>query len=288
MKLGQIDVNIVPDGYFKLDGGVMFGQAPRVLWEKLVKPDRRNRIRLGLNCLLIQTPRQKILVDTGIGSKFNDSLKESYGVNASRLLRNLRAMGITAKDVTHVVLSHLHFDHCGGATKFNRKNQAVPTFPRAKYLVQRTAWEDALHPNERGRASFHKEDFLPLEARGQLTLLDGDAELAPGILLKVTNGHCRGHQIILVNHGGHRLAYFGDVIPTPHHLTLPYITALDQFPEETLDRKREFLALAEREGWLLTFGHGYDCSSGYLDRHRGQIRLRPFDLNDTAPAKKPG
>ncbi|MBI4233402.1 MAG: MBL fold metallo-hydrolase [Chloroflexi bacterium] len=278
MKIGKMEVCLLSDGVFKLDGGVLFGQVPKVVWERKVKPDRRNRVLLGLNSLLILSADGNILVDTGVGTKVSDTQKEIYGLGNTKLLKNLRDIGLSPRDIRTVILSHLHFDHCGGSTRQNRRGEMVPTFPKAQYLVQRAAWDDASQPNERGKASFHQDDFQPLLGREQMELLDGDKEVASGVFLKVTNGHCRGHQMVLVNHGGTKMAFLGDLVPTPHHLALPYITALDQFPEETLEQKRELLKTAEREGWLIVFAHGHDQRAGYLERRDGRLCLRPVTL----------
>lgn len=271
-------VRILSDGIIKFDGGMMFGQVPKVCWEEKVATDRRNRVTLGLNCLLIQIGSKTVLVDTGVGSKELDHERDTYGLVPSRLMKGLRGLGLSAKDIDTVILTHLHFDHCGGCTKLDRVGNLVPTFPRAKYYVQRVCWEDARSPNERCQEVYRDEDFHPIEETGQLELLDGDTEIFPGLWVKVTDGHARGHQIVLVNHGGERIAFLGDLVPTPHHLDLATISARDQFPEETLERKREFLGQAEKQGWLLIFPHATGQNAGYLERRNGHSALRPVEL----------
>ena len=271
---------ILSDGIIKFDGGIMFGQEPKVSWENKVANDRRNRITLGLNCLLLQLGGKTVLIDAGVGSKELDQEKETYGLVPSRLTKSLKGIGISPKEVDAVVLTHLHFDHSGGCTRLDRTGTLVPTFPKARYYVQRVCWEDACNPNERCKEVHRSEDFRPIEESGQLELLDGDSEIFPGLGLhvKVTDGHARGHQAVLVNHGGERLAFLGDLVPTPHHLNLGAISAFDQYPEDTLYMKREFLTQAERHGWLLIFYHGYDHKAGYLERRNGDPYLRPVDL----------
>ena len=256
----------------------MFGQVPKVSWEDKVATDRRNRITLGLNCLLIQIGNKTILVDSGVGSKELDHEKETYGLVPSRLVKGLRNLGLSPKDIDFVILTHLHFDHCGGCTRLDRAGDLVPTFPKAKYLVQRDCWEEACSPNERCQEIHRKEDFYPIEDSGLLELLDGDTEILPGLWVKVTNGHASGHQVVLLNHGGERIAFLGDLVPTPFHLDLAAISAFDQFPEETLEKKREFLTQAQREGWLLIFSHGHDQKAGYLESWNGHAVLRTVEL----------
>ncbi len=269
---------LLSDGTIKVDGGAVFGQVPRVQWQDVAAPDRHNRVRLGLNSLLVCNGKQCVLVDTGVGTKEPDTVREAYGLANSRLLKELRARDLTARDVTAVVLTHLHFDHCGGATRLDRSGSPVPTFPNATYYVQRAAWEEALQPGERARSVYHPDDFLPLEKSGQLHLLDGDGEVVPGIRVKVTDTHTKGHQVVLLNHGGERLAFLGDLIPTPHHMQLCYIAATDRFPEDTLQHKRKLLQDAEREGWLMLFSHGFEERAGYVESRDGKWSFRPVEV----------
>jgi glyoxylase-like metal-dependent hydrolase (beta-lactamase superfamily II) len=269
---------VLSDGIVKFDGGSMFGQVPKMCWEEKVPTDRRNRITLGLNSLVVQIGGKVALVDAGVGAKELDDEKETYGLVPSRLLKGLKSLGLAPKDVDVVILTHLHFDHSGGCTKLDRAGNLVPTFPKAKYYVQNLCWQDACTPNERHQEVHRDEDFRPIEERGQLELLDGDEEILPGVWVKVTNGHARGHQIVMVNHGGERIAFLGDLVPTRYHLDPAAISAFDQFPEETLQRKKDILGQAERDGWLLIFSHGYDQKAGYLERRNGGTYLRPVDL----------
>ena len=278
MKLGATSVDILTDGTFLLDGGTLFGQVPKVHWEAHMKPDRKNRVRLGLNCLLIQTPGTNILVDTGAGSKRSDKFKDLYGLNGNKLLKGLKALGLTARDIDAVVLTHFHFDHSGGCTKLDRTGSAVPTFPKAKYLVQRACWEEANEPNERSKESYYRDDFVPLEETGALTLLDGDSEIGAGVKTRVTDGHSGGHQVVLIEAGSERIAYLGDLVPTPYHLPLPSIAASDQAPNETLAKKRDLLNMAIDEGWLLIFGHALELRAGYLEQRNGQAQFSPKDI----------
>ena len=269
---------ILSDGVLKLDGGSVFGQVPKVDWETNVPTDRKNRITLGLNCLLLQVGGKNVLVDTGVGPKENDKDKENLGLVPSRLLKGLKGVGLTPKEIHAVILTHLHFDHCGGCTKLDRTGDLVPTFPKATYYVQRECWEDASNPNERCLPSHRSENYLPIAERGQIELVDGDREIFPGLNVIVTGGHARGHQMVMFNHGGERIVFLGDIIPTHYHLNPPVISAFDYSPESTLEQKRDILADAESQGWLIVFSHGLDPRAGYLDRRGNTTYLRPVEL----------
>jgi glyoxylase-like metal-dependent hydrolase (beta-lactamase superfamily II) len=278
MSTGATTVNIVSDGTFLLDGGGVFGQVPKPVWEINMKADRKNRVRMGLNCLLLQAPSMNILVDTGAGSKRTDKFRDMYGLNGNKLLRDLRKLGLTARDIDVVVLTHLHYDHGGGCTKLDRAGNSVPTFPKARYMIQRACWDEANNPNERGEGTYYPDDFLPLEEGGLLTLLDGDTEIAPGVNTKVTNGHSAGHQIVFVEAGSERIAYMGDLIPTPFHLPLTNIGAFDQSPNDTLAEKRDMIGKAIEGGWLLVFGHAPTQRAGYVEKRNGKSQLLPVDI----------
>ncbi|MBI2847198.1 MAG: MBL fold metallo-hydrolase [Chloroflexi bacterium] len=278
MKLGNFDIDILSDGIVKFDGGSMFGVVPRVLWEKRTPPDRQNRIKLGLNCLLIQTKTKNILVDTGVGSKEPKKIRDIYGLGTSRLLRELKSHELSPKDINIVILSHLHFDHAGGATKFDRSRNVVPTFPKAMYMVQRSSFEDASNPDERSQAGYHEGDFVPLFEKGRLELLNGDTEVLPGLYTKVTGGHVKGHQIVVLNSGGHKAVFLADFIPTHHHLNLPYISAFDLYPMSTLEEKKRFLDHAEKDGWLLIFGHDTEEKAGYVEKRGDRLHLKVVEV----------
>lgn len=271
-------MRLLSDGVIKFDGGSVFGQIPKTEWEDRVNTDRKNRITLGLNCLLLQTGGKNILIDTGIGSKDTDGLKESYGLVPSRLIKSLKNLGLSPKDIDMVVLTHLHFDHCGGCTRFDRAGNLIPTFPKATYYVQRNCWEEANQPSERCQRSYREVDFTPIEENGQLELLDGDTMLLPGLSVTETGGHARGHQGVMLNLGGEKVAFLGDLVPTPFHLNLVCMSAFDQFPEEGLAIKRELLDQAVKDGWLVVFSHGYDYRAGYLEDRSGKRFLRPVEL----------
>ena len=255
MKFGAFDIQPVTDGRFRLDGGAMFVVVPKVLWEKCCQPDEQNRIALGLNCLLIRTGRKNILVDTGLGDKEDAEFQEMFAVERIPTLRDsLKMQGLQPEDIHMVVNTHLHFDHAGGNTV--RENGAiVPTFPRAKYFVQRGEYEDAARANERTRASYRRENFTPVAHVDQWEFMDGETELVPGVSVVVTEGHTRHHQSIKIESEGQIAFYLGDLIPTVSHLPLPYIMGYDLYPLQTLETKRWVLDRALSENWLLVFEH---------------------------------
>lgn len=278
MRLGDVGIRVVSDGTFRLDGGGLFGIVPKTIWQQRVRPDRKNRVILNLNCLVIQAGKTNILVDTGLGTKHTALMKSRYAMVTGKLLTGLQGIGLSPNDIHLVALTHLHFDHAGGCTRLGDAGKPVPTFPRAQYLAQRKDWEEATHPNERSRAGYFPDDFLPLQEDKQLELVDGDLEASPGVWLRRTGGHTAGHQLVLVESQGERAASLGDLLPTPAHLPLPYATAWDLYPLEGLAQKQTLLAQAEREGWLLLFGHGHPQRAGYLEREENRLTLREVDL----------
>lgn len=278
MRKGNLTINLITDGSFLQDGGAVFGQLPKALWEGTVKTDRRNRMRLGLNTLLIRSPGRNILIDTGVGSKETESKKEFLGLSRSKLLKGLKDFDISPRDIDIVILTHLHFDHCGGSTKLDSSGKALPTFPKATYFVQEVAWEKACNPSEREQAFYHPDDFEPLLEKKQLELLKGNTEIVPGVWTQVTNGHCQGHQMVLISPWGERIAFPGDLVPTPYHVELSCITAFDHSPEVTLEQKRSFLSKAMNEGWLVIYSHGYEQRAGYIDRKNGGWQSRPTEV----------
>ena len=269
---------VLSDGVFKVDGGAIFGRVPKMMWENIVSTDRKNRITMGLNCLLLQCSGKNVLIDTGVGPKDNVRDKEMYGLVPSRLMRSLKSTGLGPRDIDAVVLSHLHFSHAGGATRMDRAGDMVPSFPNATYYVQRASWEDAQNPSARHSDVYRAEDFAPIAERGRLELLDGDTELFTGLNLLVTDGHCPGHQMVVCSHGGERIVYTGDLVPTPHHLGLTVISSYDYEPESTLNQKRDILNQAEQQGWLLVFPHGHETRAGYLERRQDMSYLRPVEF----------
>ena len=278
MKVGDISIDVVTDGTLLLDGGALFGPVPKIQWEKNLKPDRSNRVRISLNSILIQLGSQNILIDTGVGAKRMEKLKESYGAAGNKLIKNLKREGLTARDIDTVVLTDLRFHRAGGCTKVDRVGQTLPAFPKAKYLVQRAALEQANNPSERGAPLYYKDDVSPLMEKDLLEVIDGNHKIAPGITTFMTDGPSIGHQVVLIESGSERIAYAGDLMPTSYHLAPGCISSLDYSPNKTLIAKREVLSMALDKGWLLVFGNAQENYAGYVEQRGGRYGLRPIDI----------
>ncbi|MBI5747334.1 MAG: MBL fold metallo-hydrolase [Nitrospirae bacterium] len=263
MRIGEFEVVIITDGYERLDGGAMFGVVPKVLWEKTNPPDDRNRILMGLNCLLVQGNGKRILIDTGVGRKNDPKFCDIYGIEGrSSLLDSLKGYGLKPGDIDIVINTHLHFDHAGGNTFYDEKGRVAPTFPHARYFTQKGEWDVALNPNERTRATYLKENFLPLEENNCLELIDGDVEIIKGVSLIKTPGHTLHHQSVLIGSGREKGLFIGDLIPMAPHLHLPYIMAYDLYPLTTLETKRWLLARAMDEDWIIFLDHDPTMKAG--------------------------
>jgi glyoxylase-like metal-dependent hydrolase (beta-lactamase superfamily II) len=246
----------------------MFGVVPKPLWERRIPADGRNRIPLALRCLLVEHSDGLVLIDTGIGNKENDKFRDIYGVeNAgadgrTQLEEALRALGHAPDDIRWVINTHLHFDHAGGDTWRDPSGKIAPAFPKARYVVQRRELEFARHTNERTAGSYLAHNFEGVA----FTLIDGEADVLPGIRCLPTPGHVPYHQSILVESGGERACFLADLVPTSAHLPLPWIMGYDLEPLVTLESKRRLYQRAEGEGWLLVFEHDPSVVTGRLGR----------------------
>ncbi len=256
ISLGQFEIYGLRDGFFFLDGGAMFGVVPKTLWEKKFPADEKNRIKLALNSILIKTAKELILVETGIGGDLDPKFYDYYSVERKPgLVLSLEKLGYQAEDIDLVVNTHLHFDHCGGNTSKNEKGEDAPTFPKARYIIQKGEWEDALHPSERDKASYLEQNFLPLEKYGLLQLVDGNKEISEGVEVIVVPGHTSRHQCLKVSTGGKVFFFLGDLVPTSAHVGLSYIMSYDLSPQQTLENKRKYFEQAIEEDWILAFNH---------------------------------
>lgn len=283
LKIGEYEVCPLPTGIFGLDGGAMFGTVPKVLWEKSNPPDEKNRIPMEARALLLKSPDRKIVIDTGnggdfvlkYGEKLGSKFAELYNIDGSgpTLEKSLRSYGVEFSDVTDVILTHLHFDHAGGATK-EVDGKLAPTFPKAKYYVQKANLDTAQKPNLRERASYYPANFQPLIDAGQLEVLFGDVEeLLPGVSVHVSHGHTQGQQIVKVTDGTKTLLYCADVVPTSSHVRIPWLMGYDLNPVLLMEEKEKFLTPAADEGWYLFFEHDPYCDCARVEVASHQIRV---------------
>src|SRR5690349_165084 len=282
-RFGDFQFSLFSDGTYFLDGGAMFGVVPKPLWAKKMPPDEQNRIVLGTNCVLVRTGKHNVIVETGIGPKLSPKMAAIYG-HSPQLMDNLRAARVDPAEIDIVINTHLHFDHCGWNT-YRAGDKVRPTFPNAKYFVQRGEVEHGHLQLERDRVSYISDNYDPLIESGQMTLLDGDGEIAPGISVKVYPGHTRHMQAVLVRSGGQKACYISDLVPTLAHLDLVWVMAYDLFPLETIENRKKFYEQAIREKWLVVFTHEPNTPMVYRDRDgKGRVVAQPIEavLNHTS------
>ncbi|MBZ5695048.1 MAG: MBL fold metallo-hydrolase [Acidobacteriia bacterium] len=278
MKLGDLEFHVISAGHFRLDGGAMFGVIPKPMWEKKIAPDARNRITLSMNCLLIRAGGKRILVETGAGDKLSPKLRDIYGLEGPVLSDGLQRYGVRPEDIDIVIDTHLHFDHCGGNTRME-KDKVVPSFPNARYFVQKGEFEHAMHPNERDRASYFPDNFAPIEASGMFTLFEGDSVIVPGVEVVRAPGHNADMQCVRLTGGGKTAFLFADLVPTTAHLPLPWIMGYDLYPMTTLENKKRWIPESIREGWLAIFGHDARVPAAYLRDRDGQWEPEPVTID---------
>lgn len=278
LQVGRYQLAAVEDGTFALDGGAMFGQVPRPLWEPLIAPDARHRIRLAARCLLAldRAAGRVILVDAGQGARWSARRRDLYGVDFSQgdLDAGLARHGLAREDVTDVILSHLHFDHAGGLTRRGPDGVLALSFPRAVHHLQREAWHWAHAPSEKDRASFLPEDFELLAHSSQLHLVDGEAPLLPDVELVVSEGHTPGQQLPRFRGDGVHLTFCGDLIPTHAHLRPAWTMAYDLHPLTSIEEKKVLLAEALEEDGILFFDHDAAMAACRLREEDGQPVFR--------------
>jgi glyoxylase-like metal-dependent hydrolase (beta-lactamase superfamily II) len=275
MKLGELEIHLLNDGPFRLDGGAMFGVIPKPLWEKQAAPDARNRIALTMNCLLVRVDGKWVLIETGAGDKLDAKKNDIFGLGPPpRLLEQMAARGVRPEDVSLVVNTHLHFDHCGWNTR-RVDGRVVPTFPNAQYVLQRGELAWAKHPTERDRGSYMAENWMAIEESGQWWLLDADEEVAPGIRVTRVPGHNRDMQCVRLDGGGGTIFLPVDLVPTHNHFATHWVTSFDLYPVQTMENKKKWLAEAERGGWLCVLCHDAETPCGYVRYKDGKFVLEP-------------
>ncbi|GMQ80801.1 MAG: MBL fold metallo-hydrolase [Rhodothermia bacterium] len=280
-KIGQYSVHTIETGRLGLDGGAMFGIVPKALWERRIPSDRLNRISLHMRCLLLESSDRLILIDNGLGDKYSARFSELYAIDDSEmnLPGALQSAGFSFEDVTDVILTHLHFDHCGGSTRRHEDRLEV-SFPNAQYLVQKGHWEWANVSNVREKASFLAENLDPLAESGQLTLIEGQQELFPGVEVIPVDGHTREMQIVKISDAEHTLVFVADLLPTHAHLSPAWNMSYDLWPMTTIDEKEKFLTDAVDGGWHLFFEHDPEITVADVEVTERGLKVanpRPLD-----------
>lgn len=256
MKIGKYELKIINSGYFWLDGGAMFGIIPKPLWEKTNLPDSANRIKLSTRNLLLINGNRKILIDSGMGNKWDAKSKSIYSINQDEfsLDNELVKAGISAGEITDIIITHLHFDHTGGSIKLEN-GKLIPAFPNAKYYVQKKNFEWAVNPSERDRGSYIKENFVPIFEAGLLNLIDNNIDFDDEIEFLVVNGHTFSQQLVKISDSSTTILFCGDLIPTSSHIPIPYVMGYDLQPLVTVQEKKNILSQANEEQWKLFFEH---------------------------------
>lgn len=278
-RVGELEIAILSDGEFRLDGGAVFGLVPRVMWEPVIGSaniDSEHRVGLGLNCMVVRSGEHVLVADTGFGRKLEDTpRKRAYPGDYGHLMNELAALGVGAREVTAVANTHLHADHCGGNTVLDG-DQIVPAFPRARYFVQEGEYREALAPNERTRGTYFAENFEPLMAAGQLQLVDGEYELIPGVMFLPTPGHTANHASIVLSSGGETAIYTGDLVHHAVQIERPaWIPAFDVLPLVSIETKKRMAERAIRERALLICVHNAFPGVGRLTERDGKRTFEP-------------
>lgn len=270
-------ISVIDTGFFKLDGGAMFGVVPKSMWEKLEQPDANNMCTWAMRCLLVETGDRKILIDTGIGNKQSEKFFSYFHPHGEdSLINSLQKKGLKAEDITDVFLTHLHFDHVGGAVLVN-DGKYLPTFPNAKYWTNQAHYDWAFKPNDREKASFLKENFVPLKEEGILHFLDAlpyDQELhwMDNISIGYAYGHTEALMTPILHYQGKKIIYCADLLPSPSHIPMPYVMSYDIRPLQTLLEKERFLSKVEEENIILFFEHAPEIEACTLKRNeKGRI-----------------
>ena len=270
-------------GHFKLDGGAMFGVVPKSMWNKLNPADENNMCSWALRCLLIEDGNRLILIDNGMGTKQDSKFFSHYYLHGNDTLENsLNQLGFSSNDITDMVLTHLHFDHCGGSIVYNNdRTKLEPAFKNATYYCNEKHWNWAIHPNAREKASFLKENILPIQESGRLSFIDTESSLIPGLRFMEVNGHTEAMMLPIITTAKQTIAYMADLIPSAAHIPLPYVMGYDMRPLDTLREKEMLLNKALAENWVLFFEHDPSIECVTLEQTEKGIRKKEsFKLNE--------
>ncbi|HUA35104.1 MAG TPA: MBL fold metallo-hydrolase [Candidatus Binataceae bacterium] len=273
IEVGEFTIAFLSDGLWRNDGGCMFGVVPRELWKRDYPPDEQNRIRLNLTCPLIMKGSDAILVDTGIGNRLTETERKIFAHRDGWLPDHLRALGMEAGDITHVVASHLHFDHCGGAIRRRASGVLETSFPRARFIVQKGELDTVAHPNERLRGAYRHADEILATVRDQVEAIEGDLEIVPGVRAIVTGGHTHDHQVVVVSGGGQGFVHLADIVPTRSHMRGAWNQSYDLDALRTMEQKAHYLGRAVERGWWLSFAHDDQAFAAKVQSNNGRLAL---------------
>jgi len=266
--LGDLELTILTDGEYFLDGGTFFGVIPKVMWSRKWQPDELNRLRASCNSVLVRGLEKTVLIETGIGNKLSDKMRKIYG-HEEKLMKSFQEAGVSPDEIDIVINTHLHFDHCGWNTIY-RDGRPVPTFPRAHYYVQEGEWRHGQLQTERDRISYISDNYNPLIDSGKMTLLKGDQTILPGLSVRVYPGHTQYMQGVILESAGKKACYISDLIPTSNHIDLAWGMAFDLYPLDTLNSKKEYYAESIPENWLTIFTHDPKIPWAYITNEDGK------------------
>ena len=283
---GSRMVKIVSDGTFSVEGGALFGIMPRPEWELRKRPDRKNRVKAGLNCMVVSDPvtGTNVLINTGMGNRYPAEMRERYARTASKLNANLRNVAkLTPREITHIFFTSMHYHNTGGAFRLNKDGDLTLNFPKAVHMVHRKSFEEAMAPNmlqERElyglSVSKFREDIELLQEKGKLLLIDEpNYEIIPGVTAEEVGGFGNGHSIVWIIAGSERFVYPGNLFPTELHREVPVLTVFDRNPEETMQHKNPVLQKAMEEGYICIFPNDHETAAAYI---MGDNRIRPVAL----------
>ena len=274
-------ISVINTGYFKLDGGAMFGVVPKSIWSRTNPPDAKNMCTWAMRSMLIENDNKLILIDTGIGNKQSDKFFSYYYLHGDDSLeKSINKAGYGLDEVTDVFLTHLHFDHCGGGVKWKDRDKKLlePVFKNAHYWSNKAHWDWAINPNPREKASFLTENLLPIQESGQLKFINRENQITTNVFNDIdvffADGHTESQMLPITNYNGQKIVFMADLLPSTGHIPLPYVMGYDTRPLLTLKEKNEFLQLAEQQKWLLFLEHDPVNESCLLTQTEKGIRLK--------------
>lgn len=276
-----MELHVVSAGYFKLDGGAMFGVVPKKIWQKLNPPDQNNLCTWAMRSLIVINGNRIALIDTGMGDKQSEKFFSHYEPHGDTVELSLKKISLSPDDITDVILTHLHFDHCGGAVEKDKNGTLRPAFKNAIYWSHEKHWNWAMEPNQREKASFLKENFVPIQESGQLKFVEEGKEILPGVNFELAQGHTESQILPIIDYKGRKIAYLADLMPSPAHVPLPYVMAYDVRPLVTMHEKAVFLEKAYKEKYLLFFEHDpvHECAE-LVQTEKGFRAGDPFKLQE--------